>query len=79
MDVLRMNQGEMQRAADETQGHFYTLADADRLLHDLPAGTRLALNTPQPPTLLWNHWAMFALVMLLLGTEWCLRKWRHLV
>lgn len=79
MEVLRMNEAEMQRAAEKAQGHFYTLADADHLLRDLPAGTRLTLNAPQPPTLLWNHGALFALAMLLLCTEWCLRKWRHLL
>jgi hypothetical protein len=69
----------MKRAADETHGRFYTLADADRLLDDLPAGTRIAVNTPQPPRLLWNHFTMFALALGLLGSEWALRKRKHLL
>jgi hypothetical protein len=79
MDRLRMNQEEMERAAEETQGRFYTLANADEVLDDLPVGTRLALNTPQPPSKLWNHAAVFALGILLLSTEWFLRKRRHML
>jgi hypothetical protein len=79
MDRLQMNQPEMERAAQATQGRFYTLADAENLLSDLPPGTRVTLNSPQPPRLLWNHAAVFALAMALLGAEWFLRKRRHLV
>jgi len=79
MDQLRMNHPDMQRAADETHGQFYTVADADRLIEELPPGTRVALNTPQPPRLLWNHVAVFGLVLGLLGTEWVLRKRKHLL
>ncbi len=79
MDRLRMNQQDMERAAEETQGRFYTFADADRLLDELPAGTRVALNSPQPPLTLWNQPAIFALALGLVGTEWFLRKRRHLL
>src|SRR5262249_56694113 len=37
MEQLRMNQPDMERAAEETQGRFYTLADAHRLPDELPA------------------------------------------
>jgi hypothetical protein len=79
MDQLRMNQVDMKRAALQTHGRFYTLADAERLPDDLPAGTRVPLNTPQPPLLLWNHFTMFLLVLGLLSTEWVLRKKKHLL
>ena len=69
----------MERAAEETHGRFYTLADADRLPDDLPAGARVSLNTPQPPQLLWNHAGVFGLALLLVGTEWFLRKRKHLL
>lgn len=79
MDRLRMNQADMERAADETKGHFYTLADAEQLLEDLPSGNRVSLNAPQPPRLMWNLVPVFALALGLLSTEWFLRKRKHLL
>ena len=79
MDRLRMNQEDMRRAAEETQGRFLTLAEADRLPDELPAGTRVTLNSPQPPQTLWNQPAVYLLVLLLLGSEWLLRKRERLL
>lgn len=79
MERLRMNQSEMERAAERTRGHFYDLADADRFLDELQSGNRVALATPGPPWRLWNHFGMFALAIGLLGTEWILRKRKHLL
>jgi hypothetical protein len=79
MDRLRMNRQDMERAAEESRGRFYTLADADNLFHDLPSGSRVALSTSQPPWLLWNHSAMFLFALLVLTAEWILRKRKHLV
>jgi hypothetical protein len=45
----------MTQAAEATQGHFSTLANADNLLDDLAPGFRVSLSTPRPPLLLWNH------------------------
>jgi hypothetical protein len=53
---------------------------SQQVLEDLPAGTRLSLNTPGPPWLIWNHLAMFLLVVVgLLTGEWVLRKRKHLL
>lgn len=79
MDRLRMNQQDMERAAEETQGHFYTVADAERVLDDLPAGTRVSLSGRQPAQLLWNRPMVLALAIGLLGMEWFLRKRKHLL
>lgn len=79
LDRLRMNREDMERAAEETQGRFFTLADADRVLDVLPTGSRVALSAPQPPRLLWNHATIFGLVLVLLGSEWLLRKRKHLL
>ena len=79
MDQLRMNRTDMKHAADETHGGFYTPADTERLIDDLPSGTRVVVNTPQPPRLLWNHLAMFSLALGLIGMEWLLRKRKHLL
>ncbi|MGH7170215.1 MAG: hypothetical protein ACRELG_08075, partial [Gemmataceae bacterium] len=79
MERLRMNQGDLQRGADESHGRFYTLADADRLLDDLPTGTRVTVNAPGPPYLMWNRFPLFLLAILLLTTEWLLRKQKNLL
>jgi hypothetical protein len=79
MEQLRMNQADMERAADESHGRFYTLADADRLLDELPTGTRVTVNAPGPPYVMWNHFALFALALGLLTTEWLLRKQKNLL
>jgi hypothetical protein len=79
MERLRMNQPDMERAAHDTNGRFYTLADADQLPNELPSGTRVTLNAPGPPLTLWNHVLVFLLAILLLTTEWVLRKRVHLL
>jgi hypothetical protein len=79
MDQLRMNKDDMEKAAQESHGKFYTLADADKLLDDLPSGTRVTLNAPGPPALMWNHTLVFLFALGLLSLEWVLRKRKHLL
>jgi hypothetical protein len=79
LDRLRMNLEELKQAAESSGGQFYTLATADRVLDELPPGERIVINTPRPPQPLWNHVLAFALVLGLLGSEWLLRKRKHLL
>jgi hypothetical protein len=79
MDQLRMNRDDMEHAALETHGQFYTLANADRLLDELPPGTRVTLNAAAPPVLLWNHALLFLTAMMFISLEWILRKRKHLL
>lgn len=79
MERLRMNQTEMEQAAAASHGKFYTLASADRLLDDLPGGTRVTVNASGPPFLLWNLSLLFLLALGLLTTEWLLRKQKNLL
>ncbi len=79
MDYLRMDQPVLKEAAEVSGGRFFTLADADQLPDALPAGKRVVLNTPEPPRLIWNHFTVFGLAVLLVGCEWFLRKRRHLL
>ncbi len=79
MERLRMNQVDMERAAEESHGQFYTLANADRLVAELPVGTRVTVNAPGPPYLVWNHFALFLLALSFLSTEWLLRKQKNLL
>jgi hypothetical protein len=80
LDRLRMNQEEMTQAAEATRGKFYTLVNANDLLHELPAGVRPSLSTSSPPWVLWNRWYLFfPLILFLLTAEWLLRKRKHLL
>jgi hypothetical protein len=79
MEQLRMNQKDMELAAEATHGHFYTLADLDQLADDLPVGARSSRPAPQPPWLLWNHSLVLALTLGLLTAEWVLRKRKYLL
>ncbi len=79
MDRLRMNREDMERAAQETHGRFFTLADADSLFQYLPSGTRITLSTAQPPWLVWNHPVVFLFALGVLTAEWVLRKRKHLL
>ncbi len=78
-DRLEMNKADLTRAAAESRGKFYTLADAERLPDDLPEVARLPLNQPCPPLPVWNHGVTFALLLALLGCEWVLRKRERLL
>ena len=79
LEMLRMNQAQMEEAATATQGKFYTLATADRLLNDLPTGNRVTVNSHGPPWLVWNSSALFLLALGLLTTEWLFRKQKNLL
>jgi hypothetical protein len=74
LDRLQLNQTDLERAAAESRGKYYGLADADQLVRDLPTGTRVALNQPRPPWTLWNHPLLFVLLLAALTIEWLGRK-----
>ncbi len=79
LDRLRMDYQEMTKAAHGTNGEFYTLANADKLLEDIPRGSTVAISSQVPPTLLWNQWWVLVIIVLLITSEWVLRKMKHLL
>jgi hypothetical protein len=70
---IRMDAAEMQQAAQETKGRFYTFATADHLSADLPEGRQVPIES-LPPLPLWNKWPVLLLFLTLLIGEWLLRK-----
>jgi hypothetical protein len=78
MEQTRMDAAELQRAAEQTNGHFYTFATAGSLVDDLPAVRPVTIES-LPPTPLWNQWPLFVLLVVLLSLEWILRKYVGLV
>ena len=76
---LRMNRSEMEAAAEESHGKFYTLTSADRLLQDLQVGNRVTVSSSGQPWLIWSTPLVFLVAVLLLTTEWLLRKRANLL
>ncbi len=70
---LQMDAAAMQQAAAMTNGKYYAFQDAARLPADLPGGRQVPVeNLPSVP--LWNRWPVLLLFLVLLVTEWLLRK-----
>ncbi len=78
-DRLEMDRGELTRAAAESRGKFYTLADADKVIDDLPEAERVPLNDPTPLLQVWSHLLLYVLIAVLLGCEWWVRRRERLV
>jgi hypothetical protein len=74
-----MNAADMRAAAADSGGGFYTLANADDVFNDLKNLQRVPLNQPVKPIPLWNHPSVYLLVILLLTSEWLLRKRERLL
>lgn len=69
----QMDAAALAAAAETTHGKFYTIADADKLLADLPAGRREPIrNLPSIP--LWNRWWVLLAFLTCITGEWILRK-----
>ena len=68
-----MDAAELKRAAEQTQGRFYTFLTAGQLTDDLPAGHHVPVES-LPPKPLWNRWPVLLLALGLLTAEWILRK-----
>jgi len=79
LDRLRMNWQEMTEAASKTQGEFFTLANADEAIKKLRPGSVTPIASNMPPTLLWNQWWIFIVIVVLITSEWILRKQKHLL
>ena len=48
-------------------------------MDELPHGTRQTVAAPGPPWLVWNHFALFMVLLMFLTTEWLLRKRKSLL
>jgi len=70
---LEMNAEELAAAAATSHGRFYTIRNASRLLKALPPGDQVRIES-SPPQPIWNSSWLAALFVVLLTTEWVLRK-----
>jgi hypothetical protein len=70
---VRMDETAMRQAAKLTGGRYYDFLTAGNLLRDLPPGRQVPIET-LPPISLWNKWPLLLAFLVLLISEWLLRK-----
>ena len=70
---LAMDAADLRQAAKTSQGKFYDLKTAARLLDDLPAGRQVRIES-LPSTPVWNSPVLAGLFVCLLTVEWLLRR-----
>ena len=70
---LRADWTAMRQLAEQSRGRFYLANQTQRLFSDLPAGKPARLGT-LPPLPLWNSPWIAALFVILLTSEWLLRR-----
>ncbi len=73
LERVQMDAGELKRAAEETRGRFYRIAEVDQILDDLPPGHQVPIES-LPPEVLWNRWWLLLAFLALAVSEWMLRK-----
>jgi uncharacterized membrane protein len=72
MEDVSVNHPLLNRLALETRGQVLSVADAPAQLASIPSLERQTPNPTSNP--LWNGWAPLIVFMLLITTEWVLRK-----
>jgi hypothetical protein len=70
---IQMRAADLQAAAKASDGQFFRLPQADRLLASLPPGRHVRVES-MPPEPLWNLPLLPILFVSLLASEWLLRK-----
>ncbi len=71
---LDTDTADLRLAAEKTQGRFYTFETANKLLRDLPDGRQVRIES-MPPQAVWNYPLLAGLFVVLLVSEWLLRKY----
>lgn len=70
---LEMDANDLKAAAATSRGRFYTIRNASRLLNALPPGDQVRIES-SPPRPIWNSVWLASLFVVLVVTEWVLRK-----
>lgn len=70
---LRSDWRSLQTLAEQSHGQFYPAANADNWLRELPKGTAVRRGA-LPPLPLWNSTWVAILLVLLLTSEWIMRR-----
>ena len=70
---LVIDSADMQQAAETSDGRYYTWQTAGDLQSNLPSGRQVRVE-PLPPEPIWNSWQFALLFVVLLVTEWIMRR-----
>ncbi len=68
-----MNREDLTIAARASEGRFFTAAGLETLADTLPPPAKVPLDT-DPPIPIWNSWPILSLFLLILLSEWLLRR-----
>jgi hypothetical protein len=69
---------ELRQAAKVSFGRYYDLASFDRLPIELPKGQQVPVEG-LPPIPLWNRWPVLGAFLLLIVSEWAIRKFKGML
>ena len=70
---LQMDAADLRMAAKTSEGRYYSLQNVGRLEDELPPGREVRIAS-LPPTPIWNFWIFPTTFLVLIVTEWGLRK-----
>ncbi|HUG18933.1 MAG TPA: hypothetical protein VMM56_08130 [Planctomycetaceae bacterium] len=73
MTDRNLNRKELEQAAKDSGGQYFSIAEAEQIPRLLPPGQKILLESLNPLPL-WNRWELFVLILTLLTVEWILRK-----
>jgi hypothetical protein len=68
-----MDAADLKKAADRSRGRFFDVTTMHTLVDELPRGRPVKVAS-MPPIILWNNWRVLSLFLVLLVSEWLLRK-----
>ncbi len=68
-----MDAADLKKAAERSRGRFYDVTTMHTVIDDLPRGRPVKVAS-MPPIVLWNNWRVLSLFLVLLVSEWLLRK-----
>ncbi len=70
---LEMDSKDLKSAAEKSDGQYYTMKDAHRLLKRLPAGRQVRVEQLDPINI-WNSGILAAFFVAMIVAEWLIRK-----
>lgn len=73
MARLEMDESDMKKMASVSGGQYFGFLEADQIVDLLPEGRQVRIETLAPEPI-WNSWILAQLFVLLIISEWLLRK-----